>query len=478
MYLFRRKKIRALITQVIHRLSFLCVFLCIDYYVCVFNHCKQVDSFVGSVVSRTKTIIGHNLEPTPWHPFPPRTLDSESKYSTFSRIFKCSYLSCGRSSPYELTQQRSDDYIRRSKNETCPEVFKFIHRDLEPWAKSKVTLAHLMEAQNFAAFRVTIIEGKLYVELYYDCVQSRQMFTIWSILQLLRRYPGKVPDVDLMFDCMDKPMVDRANFTSMPLPLFRYCTTSEHFDIPFPDWSFWGWPEIQIQPWGEEFRSIKQGSMSKLWSQKWPFAYWKGNPDVASPIREMLLQCNDTAKWKAQILRQDWGAAARAGFKDSKLSSQCNHQYKIYAEGYAWSVSLKYILSCGSVPLIVSPKYQDFFSRGLTPKKNFLPVSPTELCRSIKMSVEWGHAHPSEAEAIGKAAQDYMGSLRMDRVYDYMFHLLSEYSKLQDFKPVRPPTATETCVESVLCYADENQRRFLEKSLAFPSTSPPCSLQP
>lgn len=70
--------------------------------------------------------------------------------------------------------------------------------------------------------------------------------------------------------------------------------------------------------------------------------------------------------------------------------------YKIYAEGYAWSVSLKYILSCGSLPLIISPRYEEFFSRGLIPKKNYWPVSPTNLCPSIKYAVDWGNEHPSE----------------------------------------------------------------------------------
>lgn len=98
-----------------------------------------------------------------------------------------------------------------------------------------------MKAKEFAAFRVVIVDGILYVEYYYACVQSRALFTVWGMLQLLKRYGGLVPDVDLMFDCMDKPTVMKSEHREMPLPLFRYCTTSEHFDIPFPDWSYWGW---------------------------------------------------------------------------------------------------------------------------------------------------------------------------------------------------------------------------------------------
>lgn len=117
----------------------------------------------------------------------------------------------------------------------------FIHRDLEPWAQSRITLDHIKGAKNYASFRVVIYKGRLYLDPYYACVQSRMMFTVWGFLQLLKRYPGMVPDVDIMFDCMDKPGINKTEHDSFPLPLFRYCTTKDHFDIPFPDWSFWGW---------------------------------------------------------------------------------------------------------------------------------------------------------------------------------------------------------------------------------------------
>ncbi|GAB4849189.1 hypothetical protein Ancab_003999 [Ancistrocladus abbreviatus] len=85
-------------------------------------------------------------------------------------------------------------------------------------------------------------------------------------------------------------------------------------------------PEVNLGPWDEEFREIKRGSQSRSWKNKWPYAYWKGNPFVASPVRTELLQCNDTEAWRTQIFRQDWGEEARGGYKQSKLSSQCNHR--------------------------------------------------------------------------------------------------------------------------------------------------------
>jgi len=64
----------------------------------------------------------------------------------------------------------------------------------------------------------------------------------------------------------------------------------------------------------------------------------------------------------------------------------------------------------------------------------------------------------------------------MDRVYDYMYHLISEYAKLQDFKPVPPQSSQEVCVDSLLCFAEPKQRQFLEQSATSLSPSPPCFL--
>ncbi|KAF5744504.1 O-glucosyltransferase rumi [Tripterygium wilfordii] len=262
----------------------------------------KVDDFV----SQTKTVAGHNLDPTPWHPFPPKTFIEETRQSRAYKIIQCSYLTCGHSSIKNTgirTSKRVSSELSRDSLQ-CPEVFRWIHRDLNPWARTRISKTRIAESKNYAAFRAVISSGRLYVDLYYACVQSRAMFTIWGLLQLLRRYPGMVPDVNIMFDCMDKPSINRTEHADMPLPLFKYCTTQEHFDIPLPDWSFWGWPEINIRPWDDEFQDIKNGSQAKSWLKKGPFPYWKGNPDVGSPIRRELLQCNHTRLWKAQIMRQ------------------------------------------------------------------------------------------------------------------------------------------------------------------------------
>ncbi|GAB4859948.1 hypothetical protein Ancab_011427 [Ancistrocladus abbreviatus] len=230
--------------------------------VCVLAFLSLTVVFVFKVQDfayQTKTVAGHNLVPTPWHLFEPKIFDEQTSYARASKILQCQYFTCRSSIEPQIP------LLDPSKSSMCPEFFRWIHRDLEPWSQTKISPSHLMELKDFAAFRVIIVGGRLYVDLYYSCVQSRMIFTVWGLLQLLKRYPGMVPDVDMMFDCMDKPAINRTGHSARPLPLFRYCTTTEHFDIPFPDWSFWGWPEANLGPWDEEFREIRRGvSIKKL----------------------------------------------------------------------------------------------------------------------------------------------------------------------------------------------------------------------
>ncbi|MED6121170.1 hypothetical protein PIB30_027655 [Stylosanthes scabra] len=84
------------------------------------------------------------------------------------------------------------------------------------------------------------------------------------------------------------------------------------------------------------------------------------------------------------------------------------------------------------------------------PTKHYWPIKEDDKCRSIKFAVEWGNAHQNEANSIGKAASDFIyDELKMDYVYDYMFHLLSSYGKLLRYTPTLSSEDVELCVESM-----------------------------
>ncbi|KAH6759578.1 O-glucosyltransferase rumi-like protein [Perilla frutescens var. hirtella] len=365
----------------------------------------------------------------------------------------------------------------------CPNYFRWIHEDLWPWRETGISREMVMSAKRHADFRLVVVDGRAYVEKYKGAFQSRDIFTQWGILQLLRRYPGKLPDLDLMFDCFDPPVISKEAFNgpAPPPPLFRYSANDSTHDIVFPDWSFWGWPEINIKPWEALSEELRGGNTRIRWGDREPYAYWKGNPNVAAS-RKDLLNCNvsDKHDWNARIYIQNWQREQDDGFKHSDLASQCDHRYKIYIEGYAWSVSEKYILTCDSLTLLVKPIYYDFFSRSLMPLKHYWPVKDEDKCRSIKHAVDWGNTHQEEAQAIGKAGSHFiLNELKMDYVYDYMFHLLSEYSKLLKFKPTVPKGAVEISSESMGCSAEGLGKQFMDDSrVKGPALLEACSMPP
>ncbi|CAA2970524.1 O-glucosyltransferase 1-like [Olea europaea subsp. europaea] len=395
---------------------------------------------------------------------------------TYSSEFDCS-LKCSDISP--LTNISTDN---NAPSESCPEYFKWIHEDLRPWEVTGITKEMVEKGIEKADFNIVIVNGRVYIEKFKDAFQTRDTVTIWGILQLLRLYPGKLPDLDLMFSCGDKPVIEKSDYgqsnASYAPPMLHYCGDDSSFDIVFPDWSFWGWPELNIKPWEILKEDLQEGNGRIKWNERKPYAYWKGNTDV-SLARQDLVKCNGS-KLNARIDKVEWKHEMEHGFKTADLASQCNYRYKIYIEGVSWSVSEKYILACDSMSLMINPHYYDFFTRSLLPTIHYWPINKTEKCKSIKFAVEWGNKHMNQAQEIGQTGSKYIQEqLRMQYVYDYMFHLLNEYSKLLKYKPTVPKGAAEVCSETMVCSVEGLQKKFrIDSMVKNPADSSPCTFPP
>uniref|UniRef100_A0A0D9X3D7 Glycosyl transferase CAP10 domain-containing protein n=1 Tax=Leersia perrieri TaxID=77586 RepID=A0A0D9X3D7_9ORYZ len=360
----------------------------------------------------------------------------------------------------------SDQQQQQQAVVECPSYFRYIERDLSPWASSGITREAVERGRRQAHFRLVVVDGRAYVETYKHAFQTRDVFTQWGIVQLLKRYPGRVPDLDLMFNCEDMPEVRAASYPdrSAAPPLFRYCKDPSTLDVLFPDWSFWGWPEVNVRPWAPLLAEMAHENARLPWADREPYAYWKGNPYV-SQVRRDLLRCNDSHA--AVVYIQDWGFANRNGFRDSNLAQQCRHRYKIYVQGRSWSVSRKYILACDSPVLALATQYQDFFSRGLLPAQHYWPIDPdpNHMCRDIRFAVLWGNAHPAQAQKMGRAGSGFTrDDMAMDLVYDYMLHVLTRYASLLRYKPSVPERAVELCPESMACPQRGRNRDFMMQS--------------
>lgn len=83
-----------------------------------------------------------------------------------------------------------------------------------------------------------------------------------------------------------------------------------------------------------------------------------------------------------------------------------------------------------------------------------------------------------QAKKIGEQGSNFIQKeVQMKYVYDYMFHLFSEYSKLLKYKPTVPLNATEVCSESLFCSGVGVKKKFkLQSSVKSPSTIGPCNM--
>lgn len=81
---------------------------------------------------------------------------------------------------------------------------------------------------------------------------------------------------------------------------------------------------------------------------------------------------------------------------------------------------------------------------------------------------------------MGKTASDFiLEDMKMDYVYDYMLHLLTEYAKHLKFKPRIPENAVELCSEIMVCSAVGLEKKFMMESLVKgPSDKAPCTMPP
>eukprot|EP00897_Mesotaenium_endlicherianum_P010009 jgi/Mesen1/9036/ME000566S08455 len=247
---------------------------------------------------------------------------------------------------------------REATPQSCPVWFQYMYWDLEPWKDHGGITPDVIRASiPLAAMRLTVLGGRLYVEHYYRCPRSRALFTLWGVTLLLRRYPGMVPDVDIL-------------------------------------------PEAGVQPWEMAKGEILNGS--SLGVEKPSTASWKGHTSDGG-VRQNLSACGAAPRGLFEFEPQDEVVDRDLEFSTAHLATHCTHKYKVYAEGAAWSIGLKYALACpASTLLLPAPlEFADFYSRGLIPLRHFWPVdkAPGRLCASLRAAVEYGNYHPPEGWA-------------------------------------------------------------------------------
>ncbi|KAH7848345.1 hypothetical protein Vadar_001670 [Vaccinium darrowii] len=409
-----------------------------------------------------------------------------------------------------------------SSAEACPEYFKWIHEDLRPWKDTGVTKDMVDSAEKRAYVRIVVVNGRVYVKKLRWVFETRDVFTVWGILQLLRLYPGEIPDLDIMFQMGDSSVIKMSEYPGsedekIPV-MFHYCGSDSTFDITFPDWSFWvtvldlaPLAKIVAFPGTTESSQTPPLTTTPVWvfgsTAAAPTVVLSGGVDSSAPFAPSLpldpnTQTGVVVSGGPISHKSTMGAHQRTEIKPKPSGPEVNvkpwetfrneldegnHKVKwkdrepyAYWRGNPLNQVRQNLLRCNvsEKPDSGAMVYQLDWQRER--KGNFKHTDYAKQCthRSIKFAVDWGNNYTQEAQEIGKAGSKFLQEeLQMKHVYDYMFHLLYNYGKLLKYTPTVPEGAVELCLESMACSASEKVKKFLIDSMVKgPADSGPCIL--
>lgn len=278
------------------------------------------------------------------------------------------------------------------------------------------------------AFRFQIVNGIVWID--FSVMQPRGMGPIkWfpssagpgnmatagrvplamiALAEVARNYKGQLPDVDAVLNLADVPFLpgapsghadaffqkDAGNHPALPPPLLGMCSNADHYDLTFPDWSFWGLPALPLQfglsqkdsTWeGQRQHLLKASARMPLANRK-PALLYRGRATTAGDKwRKEVVQCGSKAPRYIRSLMDTKSVTWLDTQNIVKADVVCSWRYLVYIESAGWSASLKYRLACGSVLLQVAPRLWEWFSRGLVRGTHFLQVPndpPSALCPS------------------------------------------------------------------------------------------------
>lgn len=161
-------------------------------------------------------------------------------------------------------------------------------------------------------FRFQILDNKLYVYHitargagWYPALlgpghvaaRGRVPYAMLLLLDVLRVFPGQIPDTDGVMQLGDFPCIPARNASRAgpPVPMFSYNVDAEHADLVLPDYAWYGHEyDYLMDPWGKpvmgwtrqkEVLAKKYGGVDL--HDRLPQALWRGRTnDLLYPWRD------------------------------------------------------------------------------------------------------------------------------------------------------------------------------------------------
>merc|ERR1719281_1800395 len=130
--------------------------------------------------------------------------------------------------------------------------------------------------------------------------------------------------------------------------------------------------------------------------------------------------------------------------QDVSMPAHTNFQHLMLIDGSSASAESRYLYATGSLVFKAKSRAEEYFDRWLQPGRHYIPVD--EGLENLASAIEWAHANPKEAAAIGAAARGLAASrLRPRHALCWLRALLGELARLQQYKVRLASGATRIC---------------------------------
>ncbi|XP_035390709.1 protein O-glucosyltransferase 1 [Electrophorus electricus] len=256
----------------------------------------------------------------------------------------------------------------------------------------------------------------------------------------------RLPDTEMVINVRDYPQVPQ--WVQPVLPVLSFSKTPEYWDIMYPAWTFWeGGPAVwPIYPtglgrWDLMREDLKKSAAQWPWKKKYSKGFFRGSR--TSSERDPLIMLSreapdlvDAEYTKNQAWKSAKDTLGRPPAKEIPLVDHCKYKYLFNFRGVAASFRFKHLFLCGSLVFHVGKEWVEFFYPQLHPWVHYIPVKQDlsdlgDLLQFVKENDE-------VAEAIAIRGQQFIEDhLRMEDVTCYWERLLTDYSKLLQYKPKR-----------------------------------------
>lgn len=369
--------------------------------------------------------------------------------------------------------------------ESCPHSMPFqwnwqVRDALQPW--DVITKGHVDAAENrikrsVTSFRAQVIGGRLYVTDIRALWFARQ-FTAsakLTLLAVLRNFKGEIPDLDIVVNQGDYPVVLMPKsvehltylYGNGPYPVIFSPTSSSHtLDLMWPDFSFMpplGNHELKTPRWDVARKAVMDAAQHLPWQNKLDFAAWTGNTQAEPRMRlaqvardnpdELFVNSIYFKTPPGRLSCHDIGMGDKGGFQAQNCSMAfeelCRYRYLVNVGSNGYANKLKYLFLCGSVVIHVhdgSPNHE-FFEHQLLPGMHYYSVSRVE---EVAEAVRYLRAHPAQARAIAAAGTKRMEQLSFFEVTRFLADTFKEYGKRMNYQPTPGPDSFEVNCEDDL----------------------------